>query len=85
MPWVLVFARRAERDLEALDQATRVAIMDRIRAAAIDPGSVDLSKLRGRPGEWRIRVGSWRVILELDSRAGRMTVTRILARRDAYR
>jgi hypothetical protein len=51
MPWTLFFARRAERDLETLDEAVRAAIMGRIRAAAIDPSSVDLTKLRGWPGE----------------------------------
>ena len=85
MAWRIFFARRALRDLERLDETTRLLVLARIRAAAADPSSVDLSKLAGRPGEWRIRVGSWRAIVELDSQSGAMTVTRVLPCRDAYR
>ena len=52
---------------------------------AQDVGSADIRKLSGRTGEWRMPVGRWRVMLELDNRAGLIVVTRILARRDAYR
>ncbi|MGE3913559.1 MAG: type II toxin-antitoxin system RelE/ParE family toxin [Chloroflexota bacterium] len=41
--------------------------------------------MKGRPGEWRIRVGAWRIVVELDTHAGTMTVLRVLPRRDAYR
>jgi mRNA-degrading endonuclease RelE of RelBE toxin-antitoxin system len=56
-----------------------------IRSAADDPGSASLAKLKGRPGECRIRTGAWRIIVELDNRAGTMTVLRVLPRKDAYR
>ena len=85
MAWTLVFSRRAERDLEDIDDATRNWILERVRSAARDPASVSLAKLKGRPGEWRIRTGAWRIIVELDTRTGRMIVTRVLPRRDAYR
>ncbi len=68
-----------------IEPSAREAVLSDIRNAALDPGSVDLAKWKGRPGEWRIRVGSWRVILELDSKSGRMIVTRVLNGRDAYR
>jgi mRNA interferase RelE/StbE len=85
MPWSVFIVRRAERDLERLDERTRELILRRIREAALDPGSADLAKLGGRVDEWRIRVGSWRVIVELNAQTGQMRVTRILNRRDAYR
>jgi len=50
-----------------------------------DLGTAGLRKLAGRRGEWRIRVGRYRVILELDNAAGELIVTRILPRKDAYR
>jgi hypothetical protein len=34
-----------------------------------DPGSVDLLKLRGVPNTWRMRIGNWRVFLELGNAA----------------
>ena len=85
MPWSVFIVRRAERDLERLDERTRELILRRIREAVLDPGSADLAKLGGRVDEWRIRVGSWRVIVELNAQTGQTRVTRILNRRDAYR
>lgn len=85
MAWTVVYSRRALRDLQDLDEETRQLIMARIRAAAVDPTSADIRKLGGRSDEWRIRVGTWRAIIELDSRTATMTVLRVLSRRDAYR
>jgi len=85
MAWSVIFSRRALRDLQDLDEETRKLILERIKAAAVDPASADLRKLGGRSAEWRIRVGNWRVIIELDSSTGTMTVLRVLSRRDAYR
>ena len=85
MAWTVGYSRRALRDLEDLDEDTRQLIMGRIRAAAADPASADIRKLGGRSDEWRLRVGTWRVIFELNGRMGTMTVLRVLSRRDAYR
>ena len=52
---------------------------------ADDPGTSDIRKLGGRRGEWRVRVGRWRVTLELDNEAGVINVTRVLPRKEAYR
>ena len=85
MAWTIVYSRRAERDLEEIGEVQRTWLLRLVREAATDPGSVSLAKLKGRPGEWRIRSGAWRIIVELDNRSGTMTVLRVLPRRDAYR
>ncbi len=56
-------------------------MLDRL---SMDVGSTDIGKLAGRRGEWRIRVGRWRVILELDNTAGLINVARVLPRKDTY-
>ena len=43
----------------------------------------DIKTLRGRPGELRLRVGDWRVILRTEDQ-GRTVVLNIRLRRDAY-
>ena len=48
-----------------------------------DPRSADLRKLKGRP-ESRLRVGAWRVILELDLDERVVIIERILPRGRAY-
>ena len=42
------------------------------------------AKLRGREG-WRIRVGNYRVIYEIDDTLRRITILHIGQRRDIYR
>jgi mRNA-degrading endonuclease RelE of RelBE toxin-antitoxin system len=51
------------------------------RFAESDVG--DVAKLAGRADEWRLRVGTWRVIFTLD--VGTVVILRVLARREAYR
>jgi len=85
MPWKLIIAPRAERDLAALRARDREAIRQVLRRLANAPDTTDLKKLGGRCGEWRVRVGRWRLILELNNATGEMSVTRVLPRKDAYR
>jgi mRNA interferase RelE/StbE len=82
-PWALEFERRAEQDLRRLDPpvARRVlAALDRLLER--DP-SLDLRRLRGSD-EWRLRVGDWRVRLQLDFDAHVIVVVRVLPRGRAY-
>jgi mRNA interferase RelE/StbE len=83
MPWSIEVSQRARRDLAALDAATRRAVGQALNRLATDPSGADLKKLSG--GDWRLRVGEWRVMLELDNRTGRIIVQRVVNRRDAYR
>jgi mRNA interferase RelE/StbE len=84
MPWDIQVSRQARRDLANLSSDDRAAVDAAIRRVANDPTQGDFKKLQGGRG-WRLRVGHWRVILDLDNRSGVMRVARVLNRRDAYR
>jgi len=43
-----------------------------------------LKKLKGGDNEWRIRIGDYRVVYEIDDTARTVDVTRIAHRRDVY-
>lgn len=83
MPWRVEVGRRARRDLAAMDPETRRSIGQALVRLANDPSGADLKK--PSDGRWRLRIGQWRAILELDNQAGLMTVVRVVNRRDAYR
>lgn len=85
MPWRLSFTRRGERDLAGLPERDREVIRRALDRLEGNLGSVDLRKLTGRPSEWAIRVGRWRVLLDLDNQGGLIIVTRVLPRKNAYR
>ena len=58
-------------------------MLSAIGRLAEDPGSADLRRLTGR-AESRLRVGDWRVIIELDIDARAIIIERILPRGRAY-
>lgn len=85
MRWRIVVTPRAERDLKGLPTRDQARIRTGLDALAAFPTQGDLSKLRGRENEWRLRVGDWRVRFELDRTNHIIVVLRVLPRSDAYR
>jgi mRNA-degrading endonuclease RelE of RelBE toxin-antitoxin system len=58
-------------------------VLTAIARLVSDPRSAELRKLKGRP-ESRLRVGDWRVILELDVDERTIIIERVLPRSRAY-
>jgi len=81
--WLVEFERRADNDLQRLDAAVRQRVITAIGRLAHDPHSAGLRKLTGRT-ESRLRVGDWRVIVELDIAQRTIVIVRILPCGRAY-
>lgn len=81
--WSVEFERRAAKDLERLDPPVRLRVFTAIEQLADDPQRAGLRKLAGR-SESRLRVGDWRVIVELDVAQRTIVVVRVLPRGRAY-
>src|SRR5438874_1346894 len=60
MPWTVIIAERANRDLRRLAARDREAVLRALERLAVSPGASNLKKLSGGRGEWRLRVGRWR-------------------------
>ena len=61
----IAFRPRAVRDLERLDRIVQARIdAALVRYAATGHG--DVKALRDRPGEFRLRVGKWRIFFSLE-------------------
>ena len=82
-PWSVEFERRAARDLERLDSQVKQRVLAAIDRLATDPRNAGLRRLSGRP-ESRLRVGDWRVIVELETATRTIVIARILPRGRAY-
>ena len=76
--------RSAQRELAKLPIPAFERVRDAILELSENPGPVGCLKLKGREG-WRLRVGDYRVVYEIDNRAGTVTVLHIGHRRDVYR
>ncbi|MGI8553769.1 MAG: type II toxin-antitoxin system RelE family toxin [Dehalococcoidia bacterium] len=67
-----------------MTQRDRNAVLQALDRLAADFGSADVKKLSSGHSAWRLRVGRWRVILDLDNKTGAINVTRVLPRDSAY-
>jgi mRNA interferase RelE/StbE len=57
---------------------------ERIIAAIERLPAGDVRRLTGRRGEWRLRLGDWRVLIRLDQQAHLIVVTAVKPRGGAY-
>lgn len=83
----IVWKDRALTDLGDIgrqDQRTAQRIADAVnRFAELNTG--DVKKMAGGAGEYRLRVGDWRVLFKLEEGGRVLAISRVLNRRDAYR
>ncbi len=87
MPRYKVFLeKRAQRQLKKLDENTRSRIVEDLRLLGNRGFSarLDLKKLRGYRGQYRLRVGRHRVLFEIQPEKT-IIVHAILPRRRSYR
>ncbi len=81
----VLLERRAERDLKRLPAKEFHRIIREIKALAENPKPVGCHRIAGSKSDWRIRVGDYRVIYELDEKAKAIRVMRVRHRREVYR
>ena len=84
MKYQILTLPHADRQLDDLSEVLQERISRAIERLAIDPRPIHSKKLKNRTG-WRIRVGSIRVIYDIDDAARRVLIMRIGHRREIYR
>jgi mRNA interferase RelE/StbE len=76
---------RAERDLKKLPGEVFHRIIPPLKSLADNPKPRGARKISGSKKDWRLRIGDYRVIYEIDEQAKCVKVLRIRHRREAYR
>lgn len=84
MSYTVLILRRAQKEVAKLPNEAYERVRDSINALAQEPRPPGCLKLTGREG-WRIRVGQYRVIYEVDDTQRIVTVFHVGHRRDVYR
>jgi mRNA interferase RelE/StbE len=77
--------KAAENDLKRLPTATFQRIIPHIKALAENPRPSSCRKLTGSKNDWRIRVGDYRILYEIDEKAKAVKIMRVRHRREVYR
>jgi len=85
MPYELHVEKHAEKDLVRLPPSLFSQIITKVKELAANPHPPGSRKISGSRKDWRLRVGDYRVLYEIDSRAKTITVMRIKHRREVYR
>ncbi|MFN7016331.1 MAG: type II toxin-antitoxin system RelE family toxin [Fimbriimonadales bacterium] len=83
MNYTVQILPRAQRQLAKLPAEAYVRVRDALRALAENPRPSGCLKLVGREG-WRLRVGRYRVIYEIDDASRIVTILDVAHRRDIY-
>ncbi len=81
----VTFARSARKELEKLTPQIAERILNRIEALAVNPRPAGFLKLKGEDRLWRIRIGDYRVVYEIDDGNLIVDVSIIRHRKDVYR
>jgi mRNA interferase RelE/StbE len=80
----VILTKAAERELRALPANILERVDRRIHDLATDPRPPGTKKLKGSHNQWRIRVGNFRVIYEIQDKVLLVLVLRVSDRKDAY-
>lgn len=65
MPWVLVVARSAKKQLERMSQKDRERLLAALVQMRANPFAGDMAQLSGLKGAYRRRVGKWRILFDM--------------------
>lgn len=84
MSYAIFILRRAEKELSQIIEPDRQIIIDSMRKLIVNPRPSGCIKLAGREA-WRIRVGNYRVIYEIDDKKREVLIMHVGHRRDVYR
>jgi mRNA interferase RelE/StbE len=77
--------RAAENDLKRLPASIFNRVILQIKSLAENPRPPGCHKITGSRSDWRIRIGDYRLIYEIDSKQKVVKVMRVRHRREAYR
>lgn len=75
----------AVKERKRIDSIVRVRIDRALRSLQLEPRPVGVKKLAGKEQDWRVRVGDYRILYEIDDDRQQITIWRIAHRRDVYR
>ena len=84
MKYSVFLLSRAVRQVELLEVSIRNRLQEWILKLQENPRPANSKKLAGREG-WRLRIGNYRVLYEVDDKAKSVTILDVGHRKDIYR
>ncbi|EEI17486.1 type II toxin-antitoxin system RelE family toxin [Corynebacterium lipophiloflavum] len=85
MSYTITYVPSAAKAIRKLDRSTARRLLDAIESLASDPCPPGSIQLKGGSGEFRIRVGDYRVVYDIHHEELVVLVLRVGHRREVYR
>lgn len=85
MSYSIAFKPSVEKDLRSLPKSVVSRAMERTESLKTDPFPRRAVKLSGVERLYRIRVGDYRIVYEVDTKARQVLIHYVRHRREAYR
>ena len=77
--------KRAEREIKKLPAELFYRFIPKLKSLSENPKPPGCRKITGTKNDWRIRIGDYRIIYEIDEHEKAVKVMRIRHRRYVYR
>lgn len=81
----IVIERQAEKDLNKLPKNITSLIVSKIQLLEENPRPAQAKQLQTNYDDWRLRVGDYRVLYEIDDKKKIIRIFRAKHRKDIYR
>lgn len=85
MPYRVRISKHVERELDDLPQAVYARVQQAIQGLSMNPRPVGVKMLKGFTDTYRLRVGSYRIVYEVDDPAQEVRLKTVADRKDVYR
>ena len=82
--YTIIIVRSAQKEIRDLDQTVRARTIQALRSLANNPRPSGCRKLVGAQNRWRVRVGDYRVIYEINDADSIVNVIAVRHRSKAY-
>lgn len=84
MPYTIEIEPRAQRQIRALPRDAQRRITDALAQLADEPRPPDTRRLTGHDRAYRLRVGSYRIVYEVEDRIRVVLIIEVGHRREVY-
>ena len=84
MSYEVILPKSVQKELDRLPTEINNRVLERLAALEAHPRPGDVKKLKGRSA-WRIRIGDYRAIYEINGQSRQIIVVTVAHRREVYR
>jgi len=82
MGYCIVVSKRVQKELDSLPKAIYIHIREQIITLRNNPRPSGVKKLRGYVSTYRVRVGDYRIVYEVDDSAQEIRLLHVADRKD---